>query len=91
MIVVSDTSPISNLVQIDQSSLLQRLFGEVIIPPSVERELRVEHTELPAFVQVRTPSSRELVDQWADQLDIGEAEAIALAQELGADRLLIDE
>ena len=39
MIVVSDTSCISNLLSVGQASLLPRLFGEVPIPPAVEREL----------------------------------------------------
>jgi predicted nucleic acid-binding protein len=43
MIVVSDTSPISNLMQIGRTELLVDLFGRVIIPPTVARELHAEH------------------------------------------------
>jgi predicted nucleic acid-binding protein len=39
MIVVSDTSPISNLLQIGQLRLLKSLFEEVIIPSSVDNEV----------------------------------------------------
>lgn len=39
MIVVSDTSPINNLAAINQLSLLQQLYGTVIIPEAVYREL----------------------------------------------------
>jgi predicted nucleic acid-binding protein len=91
MIVVSDTSPISNLMQIGQVELLVKLFGQVIIPPSVARELAVEHGCLPAFLQVRGPDNLREVRRLAALLDDGEAEAIVVAQELHADRLLIDE
>ncbi len=39
MIVVSDTSPISNLIQIGKLDLLRDIFGEVIIPPIVQEEI----------------------------------------------------
>jgi len=32
MIIISDTSPISNLLRIDQLPILQKLYGNVIIP-----------------------------------------------------------
>jgi predicted nucleic acid-binding protein len=40
MIVVSDTSPITALLQIGRCGLLQRLFGEVLIPRAVDQELK---------------------------------------------------
>ncbi len=39
MIVVSNTSAISNLLQIEQIDLLRTLFGSVLITPAVQREL----------------------------------------------------
>jgi predicted nucleic acid-binding protein len=39
MIVVSDTSPISNLLQIGDLDLLRQLFQEIIIPQDVFDEL----------------------------------------------------
>ena len=41
MLIVSDTSPITNLIQIDQLDLLKHLFGQVIIPEKVYEELCV--------------------------------------------------
>lgn len=46
MIVVSDTSPVSNLIQIGHEGLLVELFGRVVIPPAVARELLLEHRPL---------------------------------------------
>ena len=38
MIIVSDTSPISNLLIIGQLFLLQRLYNQLIIPETVYQE-----------------------------------------------------
>jgi predicted nucleic acid-binding protein len=91
MIVVSDTSPLTSLLQIGQESLLQGLYGTVIIPEAVERELRRTHTNLPPFLKVASARNREEVSRLESEIDTGEAEAIALAKEIHADALLIDE
>ena len=91
MIVVSDTSCISNLLTIGHAELLTRLFGEVIIPPAVDKELRRFHSVIPNFLKVVTPTQSSLLVRLSRELDTGEAEAICLASELRADRLLIDE
>lgn len=39
MIVISDTSPITNLAAINQLDLLHLLYGEIIIPIAVYSEL----------------------------------------------------
>jgi predicted nucleic acid-binding protein len=91
MIVVSDTSCVSNLLTIGKPDLLANLFGEVIIPPAVERELRRFHSAIPAFLKVVVPTREELLARLSRELHAGEAEAICVACELKADRLLIDE
>lgn len=40
MVVVSDTAPISNLIQIGKLHVLQQLFGEIIIPSYVNEEVK---------------------------------------------------
>lgn len=91
MIVVSDTSCISNLVTIGYGDLLSQIFGQVIIPPAVDAELRKFHSTIPNFITVHAPTATDHVNRLAREVDIGEAQAIALAHELKADRLLIDE
>ncbi|PSB28727.1 DUF3368 domain-containing protein [Stenomitos frigidus] len=99
MIVVSDTSPISNLAAIGQLILLQQLYGEVIIPTAVYQELLNSGSEDPAvlavqtldWIQVRSVTNAGLLQPLQASLDAGEAEAIALALELNANRLLMDE
>jgi uncharacterized protein len=91
VIVVSDTSPLTALISIGRTEVLRSLFGEVLIPPAVEIELRRFHTDLPAFVRVRAIANIAQVAQLVGRLDLGEAEAIVLAQETRADYLLMDE
>jgi predicted nucleic acid-binding protein len=91
MIVVSDTSIITSLLQVGEISLLQRLYGEVLMPEAVHRELLRAHNEVPTFLQVGRAANRQRVAQLEAELDLGEAEAIVLAKEIHADLLLIDE
>jgi predicted nucleic acid-binding protein len=99
MTVVSNTSPLRYLVAAGQADLLAKLFGTILIPSAVQREILDPHAppsvrqwmaQRPAWLQVRevqTVPDAELTEQ----LDPGEAEAIHLAQELRADALIMDE
>lgn len=40
MIIISDTSPVSNLILIQRLDILQKLFTEIIIPTAVDTEIR---------------------------------------------------
>jgi hypothetical protein len=91
MIVVSDTSPITALLAVEKAELLKQLFGEVVIPNAVETELRRTHPALPAWRRVQPLQNSVKANFYARSVDRGEAEAIALAEELHADHLLIDE
>ena len=52
MIVVSDTSAITSLIQIGQERALHVLFERVVIPIAVRDELLRFHTKIPDFVEV---------------------------------------
>lgn len=99
MIVVSNTSPITNLAVIGQLDILRRLYGVLYIPEAVFHELRTgEHRgdHLPFlnttdWIMVRSVPSEALLSLAPCRLDRGEAEAIALAQLMQADLLLMDE
>ena len=96
MIVVSDTSPISNLLQIGEIELLRRIFDKIVIPTQVFAEIcRIEsHKEFlikQDWIETTPLSNENLKKILLNDLDSGEAEAIALAVELKADYLLIDE
>lgn len=91
MIVVSDTSPLTALLTVGEAELLPKLFHEVIIPEAVLAELLRSHPSLPAWLHVEGVKDTERAGRYAQIVDVGEAEAIELARELHADRLLIDE
>lgn len=99
MIIVSDTSSINNLAAINQLHLLQQLYQTVLIPEAVYQELTdpsfpvAGATEVQTFdwIQTLAVTNRSVVEMLNNELDIGEAEAIALALEFEADQVLIDE
>jgi uncharacterized protein len=101
MLVASDTSPICNLAIIGRLQLLRSQFGEIWIPGAVKCELDQHHhagalKEIQEAFQEGWIKTKVLkLDQVARllraTLDPGEAEAIALALELQADVILIDE
>lgn len=99
MVIISDTSPISNLIQIDKLEILQKLFGQIVIPPHVDKEVLelinfgfdiavYEHAD---WIQIINPIDITLVEELEKELDKGEAQAIVIGQELKADLLIIDE
>jgi uncharacterized protein len=101
MPVVSNTSPILNLAIIGQLELLHQQFDEVLIPPAVLSELKLD-SELPGVELIRLAlqhnwlrsielSSVVVARALKRDLDDGEAEAIALALQLGLTTVLIDE
>ncbi|WP_088890717.1 DUF3368 domain-containing protein [Leptolyngbya ohadii] len=99
MIIVSDTSALSNLAIVDHLWLLKAIYQTVIIPDAVTSELAAaSKPKISAILQLDWVQTQPLTNsQLADQLqqerglDAGEANAIALALELQADDLLIDE
>jgi len=102
-IVVADTGPLIALGRVGHLKLLHDLYQGMLIPPAVRDELQLGSGRLGAehsaealeqgWLQVRklshgsAPSLSELVLI----LDLGEAEAILLAEEVDCRFLLIDE
>lgn len=99
MIIVSDTSVLVNLAQLNQLDILPTLYGEVIIPAAVWEEVVVlgagkvgaQEIAQAKWVTRETPTNTTFIDSLRQTLDDGEAQGIALALELDADLLLIDE
>jgi predicted nucleic acid-binding protein len=98
VIVIADASPLQYLILIEHTHILQELFGQVFVPPAVITELTRERTPIvvqqwmadgPDWLHVQRPS-RSPVSPRAG-LGPGELEAIALAEELSADALLMDD
>ena len=99
MIVVSNSSPLVSLCAIGRLELLRNLYGTISIPRAVHYEVAVQGSGRPGAAEVQTfdwITSRDvgnpnLATALQGKLDHGEAEAIALALELQADLLLMDE
>ena len=98
MLAGTNPSPLLYLVLIDQVDLLRTLYDQVMVPRAVAGEL--QHPSAPANARawVRTlpswcalraprhPAPSELL-----RLGAGEREAIVLAEEWEADRVLLDD
>ena len=96
MIIVSDTSVITNLYQIGQLDILEELFSEIVIPQGVYEELEKLPEQKMQIDAINWITIRKIKDearyfQLRKTLDRGESESIVLAIELRADALLIDE
>lgn len=99
MIVVSNTSPLTNLAAIGHFDLLRSLYGQIHIPSGVWMELNRNSVAWPGSCQVATSDwvvihtvqNRSLVQALQRDLDLGESECIALALEMQADLALLDE
>ena len=99
MIVVSDTSPVSNLIIIGRLELLKAVFTDVLIPPTVDREIQalskfghnLQDYKNAGWIKVVEPQNIPKVTSLKISLDEGEAEAIALALEVDCEFLLMDE
>jgi predicted nucleic acid-binding protein len=99
MIVVADSSPLHYLILLEQTNLLQQLYGEVAIPETVATELIATGSPLkvrewlagpPSWLRVVVVTANDIASI-SEELDLGERAAIALAERLQADLLLIDE
>jgi predicted nucleic acid-binding protein len=87
-LVVSDTSPIRVLHHLSQLTLLRKFFEEVLVPPSVARELESPRSNFVPISLAAVPSCRieiprdsAAIHELERELETGEAEAIVLAKE----------
>ncbi len=99
MIVVSDTTPISELAKVGQLNILVELYGQVIIPQEVYDELTtgnhpaVNVVPFLDWLEVYPVDDAQQIKtlQSKTGLHLGESAAMILAEQLNADQLLIDE
>lgn len=101
MIVIADTTPVISLLKINRLDMLEKAFGEVLIPDAVYAELTaderfmdeaemVKRAPYIKSVPVSNPEAVRIL-RMATGLDQGESEAIVLTDERKADVLLMDE
>lgn len=88
---VSNASPLIVFHQIGRLDLVRAVLGEVLIPPTVASEIAPSLGDPPPWMRVKVlPSVRDPFP-WESTLDPGEAEAIALALEVTAGQILLDD
>lgn len=101
--VVSDSSPLNYLALLSDFDLLRQIYGRLVIPPAVYREVveggagypvgNAVQAALGDWIWVAEPPDRLQADALRREyrLDLGESEAILVAEALGKAPLLADE
>ena len=99
--IVADAGPLIGLGKIGRLSLLQALYGGVLIPRQVHKELRVgsgmpgaaaaERALAEGWLMVRGVEDTAAVSRLLALVNGGEAEAIVLTRERAGSLLLIDD
>ena len=87
-IIISDTSCLISLTNINRLELLQKTYNEIIITPEVAEEYGMP---LPIWIKVIPVKNRAKIAEIHKNLDLGESSAIALAYETENPILIIDE
>lgn len=103
-IYVSDASPLIFLAKLGKINLLQSIFNKIYVPEEVYNEVTQKkmsqfdpgiagavEVKNAGWIEVRKVKDKDLVKNLSQIIDDGEAEAIALAKEMGADLLIIDD
>ncbi len=91
MPIIVNSGPLISLARIGRLDLLPELFGEVLAPAAVFREVTRDES-LPGarniaeaeWLRIVEVSDQAIVDRLSFWLDAGESEVLALAGELGA-------
>jgi len=100
MIVVADTGPINYLIVIGQIVVVPKLYRRILIPDSVRDELQKDAApgvvrqwiaKPPEWLEIRTPIRIPDAELLRARIGPGERDAILLAEETGADELIVDD
>jgi predicted nucleic acid-binding protein len=99
VIVVSDSTVLIGLSKLGKLTLLKEIFSKISIPEEVFKELVERGKSKPgsnliresSWIEKKTVKDKTQVNFLMGNLDKGEAEVLALAQELEADLILMDE
>lgn len=89
--VVANSSPLIALAHVGRLEFLHDLLGEIAAPTAVAAEVAPELPVLPPWIKVSAPTQPLAAQVLAVSLGPGEREAISLALERSARRVLLDE
>lgn len=87
-IIISDTSSLIIFQKIGELEILNKLYSEIIITPQIEEEFK---DKLPSWIVITTVKDIKYLNLLATQVDLGEASAIALSQEIDNSLILLDD
>ena len=91
MAVVSNSSPLVALAEIEHLPLLAELFESILIPPAVAAEIAPTISTHPTWLRVESLKAPIRQDVIRPALGRGEREALSLAAELAAEWLIVDD
>ena len=86
--VVSDTSCFIALANINELTLLKELYNNLLTTPEIASEFG---EKLPEWIIIKSPQDQQKLQMLEFQVDKGEASAIALALEIAADLIILDD
>jgi hypothetical protein len=90
--IVCDSSTIIALERINHLWLLEKLSEEILIPHAVSEEIKTKRgINLPVSFRIQEAKNKLYIRQNRKNLHIGEVEAIALAKEVRADLIILDD
>lgn len=101
-VIISNSSPLINLSKINKLGLIGKLFKKIIIPEAVYNELivqgsaksgskRIKELIEAGIIEVKKAENLNFVKALEKDLDYGESEVIALALEMNAELIILDE
>ncbi|MCO5274989.1 MAG: DUF3368 domain-containing protein [Flavobacteriales bacterium] len=86
--IIADTSCLIVLSKIGELTLLARIYGQITTTPVIAKEYGEELPDWVTVLEPADPSKQRVLEL---HLDRGEASAIALAMELAASTLILDD
>lgn len=97
--VVVNTTPLIALSHVDQLDVLKRLYGEIIIPEAVYRELSIKTESICKkavdnsleWIRIKSIHNEMAKAMYKTQLHDGEVEVMILSKEIAADVVIIDD
>ena len=97
--VVVNTTPLIALSHVSQLDVLKRLYGEIVIPEAVYRELSIKTESICKkavdnsleWIRIKSINNEMAKAMYKTQLHDGEVEVIILSKEIAADVVIIDD
>lgn len=87
-VVISDTTCLIILTKINEIEILSKLYSQVLTTDEVQKEFG---QPLPVWIEIKSPKDKSKLHLIEQQIDKGEASAIALALEIPECTIILDD